>query len=128
MAAIWGTIVCVMCVSDVWKAKRLKQARDWPVVEGSVVHVQEVRGQSAVEITLSYNYKVQERRYGGHQSLTFRKDEDAARFKKLCEEPTVQIHYRPDKPDVSFVVPRRENIIAAGVSPSKFLRLNANHP
>lgn len=105
LVAAWGAIVCVIWASDVWKAKRLKQARDWPVAEGSVVHIQEVRGDSAVKIILSYTYKVQEKRYGGFQSFAFRKDEDAARFKNRCEEPTVRIHFRPDKPDVSVVVP-----------------------
>ena len=92
-----------MGVFDVWKAKRLKQARDWPVVEGSVVHVHEIRDDNAVKVTLTYTYKVQDEGYYGSQSFAFTKDEDAVRLKHRCEERVVRVHYHPDKPEVSVL-------------------------
>ncbi len=104
LAAAVGIFVSVMAVFDAWKAKRLKQARDWPVVEGSVVHVHELRDDNEVKVTLTYTYRVQGKLYAGSQSFVFRKDEDAVRFKDRCRERAVQVHHRPDKPDVSVLV------------------------
>jgi len=103
-AALWGIVASAMGVFDVWKAKRLKQARDWPVVEASFVHLHEFRDDDEVKVTLTYAYKVQDKRYGGSQSFVFTKDEDAVRFKERCKEPVVWVHYHPDKPDVSVLV------------------------
>ena len=105
LVAVWGIVVSAMGVFDVWKAKHLKQARGWPVVQGSVVHVHEIRDNSEVKITLTYTYKIQDKRYGGSRQFVFTKDEDAARFKERCKEGVVRVHYRPNKPDASVPVP-----------------------
>jgi len=105
LVALLGTVVSAMGVFDIWKAKRLEQARDWPVVEGSVVHVHGIPGDNEVKVTLAYTYKVQDKRYGGSQSFVFTKNEDAVRFKNRCKEGVVQVHYHPDKPDMSVLAP-----------------------
>jgi hypothetical protein len=107
LVAAGGIVVSAMGVSDVWKAKRLKQARDWPAVEGSVVDVGESRDAWGVKVTLIYTYRFQEKLYVGSQSFVFRKDEDAARFKERCKEPVVRVHYHPDKPDESALALER---------------------
>ena len=101
--AAWGIGVSASVTFQGWKAIRLKQARVWPTVEGSLIHVQEIPSEN--EITLSYTYKVQDKRYGGFQSFAFRKDDDAERFKDRFKEPTVPVHYRSDKPDKSVIIP-----------------------
>jgi hypothetical protein len=103
LAVVCGIVVCAMWVSDVWKAKRLKQARDWPAVEGSVVHVGESRDDWGVKVTLTYTYRVQGKLYAGGQSFVFRKDEDAVRFKDRCKDRVARVHYHPNKPDVSVL-------------------------
>lgn len=103
LVALLGTVVSAMGVFDIWKAKRLKQARDWPAVEGSVVHVGESRDDWGVKVTLTYTYRVQGKLYAGGQSFVFRKDEDAVKFKDRCKERVARVHYRPNKPDVSVL-------------------------
>jgi hypothetical protein len=103
LAAAGGIIASSMGVFGVWKAERLKRARDWPAVEGSVVHVGETRDDSGAKITLTYTYRVQGKVYAGSQSFVFAKDEDAARFKDRCKEQKVQVHYRPERADVSVL-------------------------
>lgn len=102
LAALVGTVVCVMAVFDVLKAKRLEQARDWPVAEGSVLQVGESRDDDGFHVTLTYTYKVQGERFGGSESFVFKKDQDAVRFKERCKE-RVRVHYRPDEPQVSVL-------------------------
>lgn len=103
LAAASGVVASAMGVFGVWKAKRLKRARNWPSVEGSVVHVHEIRVENGVKLTLAYWYKVQDKRHWGSKSFVFTKDEDAVRFKNGCKEGVVRVHYHPDKPDVSVL-------------------------
>ncbi len=103
LVAASGTVVCAMWVSDVWKAKRLERACDWPEVEGSVVHAGESPDLWGVKVTLIYTYRVQGKLYSGSQSFVFRKDEDAVRFKDRCKERVARVHYRPDKTDISVL-------------------------
>lgn len=101
LVAAAGIVVSAMAVFDVLKAKRLKRAHDWPAVEASFVHVQETRDDDGGKVTLTYPYKVQDKRYAGSQLFIFTEDKDAARFKDRCKEHVLRVHYRPDKPDAS---------------------------
>lgn len=103
LLAAWGIVLWATVVPHIWEAIRRKQADDWPVVEGSVVHVGESRDTWEVKVTLTYTYRVQGKLYAGSQAFFFRKGEDAACFKDKRKEGTAQVHYRPDKPDVSVL-------------------------
>lgn len=61
-------------------------------------------------MTLTYTYKVHDERYGGSESFAFTKEQDAARFENACKERTVNVHYQPDKPEIS-VLAREDSVI-----------------
>ena len=79
----------------------VKQARNWPVVEGRVLHTGRSRdADTLVKVTLSYTYKVHDERYGGSQLFTFASKRDAERFESGCRERMLKVHYRQDKPEI----------------------------
>ena len=104
LVAAFGIVVSGMAISDVRKARRLKRAKDWPVVEGSVLHIGESRDvNKALNVTLTYTYRVEGELYGGSESFVFPKDEDAERFKAGIGS-VVKVHYRPGEPEDSVVL------------------------
>ena len=84
------------------RAWRLRASETWPIAEGYVAQIEEKRDNNGfLVVTLAYTYKVGEERYVGRESFPFIRDEDAARFEAGCKERSVQVHYRPDKANVS---------------------------
>ncbi len=84
------------------KLQRLRTSGDWPVADGYVAQIEEKRDDNGfLVVTLAYTYKVADERYVGRESFPFIRDEDAACFEAGCKERSVQVHYRPDKPNVS---------------------------
>ena len=117
LVALWGIGVSAEAVFDARKARRLKQARDWPIAEARVIHIHQTPDENGFpHVTLGYTYKVDNERYGGSESFAFLKAEDAARFEDAYREGTTfHVHYRPDKPDVSVVA--REDTVIGEKSP-----------
>jgi hypothetical protein len=102
IVAFLGIVVSVSAAFDLRKARSLQRAQDWPVVEGSVVHIDERREEYGLNtVTITYVYAVRGERYAGNASLPFRQAEEAERFKATCAEGVVRVHYRPDNPEVS---------------------------
>ena len=55
-----------------------KQARDCPVADGSVLDTEHSRDTDGVlKVTLIYTYKVHGDRFGGRESFTFTREDDA---------------------------------------------------
>ena len=46
--AFWGLFVSAMAVYDMLKARRLKEARDWPIAEGTVIHFDQKRDTDGI--------------------------------------------------------------------------------
>lgn len=85
-----------------WKLRRLRTSANWPIADGYVAEIEEKRDENGfLVVTLAYTYKVADERYVGRESFPFIRDEDAARFEAGCKQRSVQVHYRPDKPNVS---------------------------
>jgi len=101
MAAILGIVVSVIAVFDLRKARNLRLAQDWPVIHGSIVHIGEQRDDGILNVTITYTYVVQGEWYAGSGSFKFRQDKEAVRFKAAYTDGTIQVHYRPDKPEIS---------------------------
>jgi hypothetical protein len=102
MLAIGGIVVSVMAGFELQKARNLRQAQDWPAVEGSIIHLSEQRDHNGLLIvTITYYYAVQDERYAGSESFKFRQDEEVARFKAAYSEGIIKVHYRPDRPEMS---------------------------
>jgi len=107
--AAWWAVVAVallgigVSVMALFAARRLRQARDWPVAEARVrVHKRQDE-DGIVRVPLTYTYKVHGERYGGIGSFAFIKDEDAARFEDAYRERPIYVHYRLDKPEISVL-------------------------
>jgi len=82
------------------KAEMLKQARDWPVAEGVVLHTGQSREADGVmKVTLSYMYKVHDEEFFGSESFT-PTSEDAEQFESRCRERKLKVHYQQDKPEI----------------------------
>jgi hypothetical protein len=95
-----GIAVSAAAIFDLRKARRLKQARDWPVAEGFVLHSGQRRDADGVlKVTLSYIYKVHEEEFDGSESLTFTSKDDAE-FESRCRERKLKIRYQQDKPEI----------------------------
>ena len=102
IVAFLGLVVSVSAAFELRKARRLRLAQDWPVVEGSVTHIDERRDEYGfMTMTITYCYAVQGERYAGSESFTFRQDQEAERFKATCTDGVIRVHYRPDNPEVS---------------------------
>ena len=84
------------------KASILKQARDWPVVEGFVLHTDQSRDPGGVpKVTVSYMYKVHDQDFFGSESFTSTSEDDAERLKSR----KLKVHYQQDKPEVCVLDP-----------------------
>jgi hypothetical protein len=102
MLASGGVVDSVFAVLDLRKARSLRRAQDWPVVEGSIIHIGEQRDENGCEkVTITYSYTVQNQLYAGSESFTVRQDREAAQFKAAFSDGTIRVHYRPDNPDIS---------------------------
>jgi hypothetical protein len=87
----------------------LRTAAHWPTAQGYIAQIEEKRDDNGfLVVTLAYTYKVEEQRYVGRESLSFIRDEQAARFEAGSRERSVMAHYRPDKPQVSVLA--RQNM------------------
>ena len=53
------------------KARMLKQARDWPVAEGFVLHTGQSDADGIRKVSLSYLYKVHDEEFYASESFTF---------------------------------------------------------
>jgi hypothetical protein len=101
MAGLAGIVVSAMAIFDLRKARMVKQARGWPIAEGSVLHTGQSRDADGVlKVTLSYTYKVHDERFGGSESFTFTSEDDANRFESGCKERKLKVHYQQDKPEI----------------------------
>jgi hypothetical protein len=112
LAGLMGFAISTAAIFDLRKARRLKQeqerktrmldqARDWPVVEGFVLHNGQSRGaHGLLKVNLSYMYKVNEEEFFGGESFTFASDDDAERFESRCRERKLKVHYQQDKPEI----------------------------
>lgn len=111
-AALWGVTVSAMAIFDLRKARMLKQARerkpsilkqarDWPVVEGFVLHTDQSRDADGVpKVTVSYMYKVHDEDFYGSETFTFTNEYDAERVESQCRERKLRVHYQQDKPEI----------------------------
>jgi hypothetical protein len=85
----------------------VKQARDWPVAEGSVLDSEHSRNTDGVlNVTLIYTYKVHGDRFNGRGSFTFTSEDDAKRFESGCRERKLKVHYRQDNPGLCVAIQR----------------------
>jgi len=101
MAGLGGIAVSAMAIFEVRKARMVKQARDWPVAEGCLLHTSQSRDADGVlKVTLTYTYKVHDERFGGSESFTFTSEDDAERFESGCRERKLKVHYRQDEPEI----------------------------
>jgi hypothetical protein len=112
MVGLVGIAVSAVAIFDLRKARMLKQAqerkariskqaRDWPVAEGFVLHTGQRRGADGVlQVTLSYLYKVYDEEFYGGESLTFTSEDDAERFESRCRGRKLKVHYQQDKPEI----------------------------
>ena len=83
------------------KVRMLRQARDWPVAEGFVLHTGRSRDADGVlKVTLSHMYKVHDEEFFGSDSFTFTSGDDAERFESRCRERKLKVHYQQDKPEI----------------------------
>lgn len=83
------------------KARVLKQARDWPVAEGFVLHIGQSRDVEGIRsVSLSYLYKVHNEEFYGSESFTFTSEDDVGRFKSKCRERKLKVHFQRDKPEI----------------------------
>lgn len=99
MAGLGGIAVSAVAIFELRKARMVKQARDWPVAEGRVLHTSQSRDADGVlKVTLTYTYKVRDERFGGSESFTFTSADDAERFESVCRERKLKVHYRQDEP------------------------------
>jgi hypothetical protein len=86
-------------------AKRQEVAASWPVAPGYVEKIDEERDENGwLVVNVSYSYKVGDERHGGRESVVFVRDEDAVAFETWLRERRVQVHYRPDSPNVSALM------------------------
>ena len=98
--ATLGVGACVIAGFDPRKAQRLKQSRNWPATEGYVTGISETQDSDGyVNVTLAFNYKVSDERYGGTEVLVFKSEQEASRFKRESGVK-LKVHYQPDKPEV----------------------------
>jgi hypothetical protein len=101
MAGLGGIAVSAMAIFELRKARIVKQAQDWPVAEGCVLHTGHSREADGVlKVTLTYTYKVHDERFGGSESFTFTSEDDAERFESGCRERKLRVHYRQDEPEI----------------------------
>ena len=104
MAGLGGIAVSVIAIFELKKARMMKQAQDWPVAEGSVLHTGQNRDADGVlKVTVTYTFRVHDERFGGCESFTFTSEEDAERFESGCRERTLRVHYRQGNPDISVL-------------------------
>ena len=104
MVSVWGIAVSIMAIFDLRKARMVKQARGWPVAEGYVLNTSQIRDADGVlKVTLTYTYKVDGERFGGSESFTFSREQDAERFESGCRDRKLNVHYRQDKPDICLL-------------------------
>ena len=105
MVAGLGVGSCVMAVFDLRKTRRLAQSRNWPTADGHVIGVSENQDNNGfVKVTLVFNYKVNDERYGGSEVFEFKNEQEAARFKEQHREQ-VAVNYQPDRPEIYVLVP-----------------------
>jgi len=112
MAGVLGITFCAAAIFDLRKARMskqahqrkarmLKEARDWPVAEGFVLHAGQSRDATGVlKVTLSYMYKVRDEEFDSSESFTFTSSDDAERFESRCRERKLKVHYQQDKPEI----------------------------
>jgi hypothetical protein len=85
------------------KARILKQAQDWPVAEGFVLHTgQSCESDGVLKLTLSYMYKVHDEEFFGSESFRFT-SEEAEQFESRCRERKLKVHYQQDKPEICLL-------------------------
>ena len=83
------------------KAGVLKQARNWPVAEGFVLHTRQSReGDGVLRMIVTYMYKVQDEEFVGSDAFAFTNENDAKRFESRCREQKPKVRYQPDKPQI----------------------------
>jgi hypothetical protein len=111
----WGITVSAMAILGLRKARMLKQAqegkarvlkqaRDWPVAGGIVLHTGQSRDEDGVrKVSLSYLYKAHDEEFYGSESFTFTSEEDAEQFESKCRERKLQVHFQQDKPEISVL-------------------------
>lgn len=99
LVALGGIAVSGIALFEIREVRRLKQARDWPVVEGCILHTGQSRSADGlVVVTITFTYKVHGERFGGSESFTFTGEDDAQRFESGCRERLIKVHYRHEKP------------------------------
>lgn len=104
MVAGWGIAISVMAIFELRKERIVKQARDWPVTEGCVLHTGQSReADGIVKVMLTYTYKVPDERFGGTESFVFTSEGEAVRFESGFRERILKVHYRHDKPEISLL-------------------------
>lgn len=104
MAGLGGIAVSAMAIFDLRKARMVKQARDWPVAEGCVLHTGQTRDADGIlKVTLTYTYKVDGERFGGSESFTFTSEDDAERFESGWKERKLTVHYRQERPEICLL-------------------------
>jgi hypothetical protein len=109
---LWGVVVSGRAIFD-WrragmlnrarekKAEMLKEAQNWPVAEGFVLHIsQSYRADRILNLTLSYMYKVQDEEFDGSELFTFTSNDEAERFRSRCRERKLKVRYQQDKPEI----------------------------
>jgi hypothetical protein len=103
--ALLGIGACVAALFEVKKSRQLREARDWPIADGRVIGASQSQNEDGrIRVTLTYTYKIHDERYGGSEFFVFVNAEDADRFQADCNERTVKLRYRADKPEVSVMV------------------------
>ena len=101
MAGLGGIAVSAVAIFELRKARMVKQAREWPVAEGYVLHSSQSRGADGVlKLTLSYAYTVHGEEFDGSESFTFTSKDDAERFESRCRERKLKVHYQQDNPKI----------------------------
>jgi hypothetical protein len=83
------------------KAEMSKQARDWPLAKGFVLHAGQSRHADGVlQVALSYLYKVHDEEFCSGESFAFTNKDDAERFESRCRERKLKVRYQNDKPEI----------------------------
>ena len=112
---LWGITISAIAIVDLREARMLKQeqerklrvlkqARDWPVVEGFVLHTgQGCDADGVWKLSLSYLYKVHDEEFYGSESFTFTNEDDVERFESKCRERKLKVHFQQDKPEISVL-------------------------
>jgi len=89
------------------------KAKSWPYTKGTVEHAEartEGEGKSAHWVgELTYSYSVDGQYYAGFRQLPASSEDHAWDLVKGWKGSRLIVHYRQDKPEVSFIIMSEQN-------------------